>query len=50
MRKSRVYSLLFSVNTFYTGCTLKLKQRMYQHQEGACEGYTKKTPCTIGLV
>lgn len=39
---SWVYILQCSDNTFYTGCTTNLKERVYQHKTGQYEGYTKK--------
>jgi putative endonuclease len=41
VKKSWVYMLQCADNTFYTGCTTNLEQRINQHKEGFYDGYTK---------
>ncbi len=40
MKTGSVYILLCSDNTFYTGVTSNLEERLYQHHEGLIPGYT----------
>ena len=42
MKLSWVYIILCSDNTFYTGCTTNLNERIYQHKTGLYKGYTSK--------
>jgi predicted GIY-YIG superfamily endonuclease len=43
-----VYILLCSDNSYYTGHTDNLEQRLYQHNRGVFDCYTKsKRPCKL---
>jgi putative endonuclease len=43
MRRSYVYIMTNQANqVLYTGVTSNLAQRVWQHKEEACEGFTKK--------
>ena len=40
--KSWTYMLRCADDTYYTGCTTDLDQRIYEHQTGKYDGYTKR--------
>ena len=40
MKKAWVYILQCSDNSYYTGCTTNLRQRITEHSEGKYGGYT----------
>lgn len=42
MKQSWVYILLCADNTFYTGCTTNIKNRIWEHKSGHYQGYTSK--------
>lgn len=48
MNTSWVYILKCSDDSYYTGCTSELSQRVAQHQDGTFEGYTSsRRPVTL---
>ena len=42
MKKAWVYILRCADNSYYTGCTTDLQQRMTDHYEGKYSGYTSQ--------
>ena len=40
MKRAWVYILQCSDNSYYTGCTTNLRQRISEHSEGKYNGYT----------
>lgn len=42
MKEAWVYILRCNDDSYYTGCTTNLEQRLEQHQTGTFEGYTSE--------
>lgn len=42
MKEAWVYILRCNDDSYYTGCTTNLEQRLVQHQTGTFEGYTSE--------